>query len=92
MPEFSDGRPKKAHPAARPHDHQLLFRGSIRTYTSFEVAGKRLGGDVINISVPVNSMVKLGQHGRSTRVSSTWTRNEAVLRVSNPKGGISLTG
>ena len=32
------------------HDHQPLLRGSTRTRTSFELAGKRLGADVVNIS------------------------------------------
>jgi aspartate carbamoyltransferase catalytic subunit len=34
------------------------FESSTRTRTSFEVAGKRLDGDVINMSVPASSMVK----------------------------------
>ena len=36
----------------------LFFEASTRTRTSFEVAGKRLGADVINMAVAVSSMRK----------------------------------
>ncbi|MFN8971887.1 MAG: aspartate carbamoyltransferase catalytic subunit, partial [Alphaproteobacteria bacterium] len=36
----------------------LFFENSTRTRTSFELAGKRLGMDVINISAAVSSLSK----------------------------------
>ncbi|MAF48946.1 MAG: aspartate carbamoyltransferase catalytic subunit [Rhodospirillaceae bacterium] len=36
----------------------LFFEGSTRTRTSFELAGKRLSADVINMSVPTSSVGK----------------------------------
>ncbi|MEQ8193476.1 MAG: aspartate carbamoyltransferase catalytic subunit, partial [Rhodospirillales bacterium] len=36
----------------------LFFEASTRTSTSFELAGKRLGGDVLNMSVSASSMQK----------------------------------
>src|ERR1700685_4366453 len=36
----------------------LFFETSTRTRTSFELAGKRLGGDVINMSVSTSSVNK----------------------------------
>ena len=36
----------------------MFFENSTRTSTSFELAGKRLGGDVINMSVGTSSIKK----------------------------------
>ena len=62
-----------------------FFENSTRTRTSFEVAGKRLGGDVINMSVPASSMVK-----GETLIDTAMTLNAMhpdVLVVRHPESG-----
>jgi aspartate carbamoyltransferase catalytic subunit len=62
-----------------------FFESSTRTRTSFEVAGKRLGGDVINMSVPASSMVK-----GETLIDTAMTLNAMhpdVLVVRHPESG-----
>src|SRR3979409_1186391 len=36
----------------------LFFEASTRTQSSFELAGKRLGADVMNMSIPTSSVQK----------------------------------
>jgi aspartate carbamoyltransferase catalytic subunit len=63
----------------------LFFEDSTRTRTSFELAGKRLGGDVINMSVSTSS-VKKGE----TLVDTSMTLNAMhpdVLVVRHPQSG-----
>ena len=62
-----------------------FFENSTRTRTSFEVAGKRLGGDVINMAVAVSSMVK-----GETMIDTAMTLNAMhpdVLVVRHPESG-----
>src|ERR1700726_880890 len=62
-----------------------FFENSTRTRTSFEVAGKRLGGDVINMSVAANSM-----HKGETLIDTAMTLNAMhpdVLIVRHPESG-----
>jgi aspartate carbamoyltransferase catalytic subunit len=62
-----------------------FFENSTRTRTSFEVAGKRLGGDVINMSVSASSMVK-----GETLIDTAMTLNAMhpdVLVVRHPESG-----
>jgi len=62
-----------------------FFESSTRTRTSFEVAGKRLGGDVINMSVSASSMVK-----GETLIDTAMTLNAMhpdVLVVRHPESG-----
>ena len=63
----------------------LFFENSTRTRTSFELAGKRLGGDVINMSVATSS-VKKGE----TLIDTAMTLNAMhpdVLVVRHPESG-----
>ena len=62
-----------------------FFENSTRTRTSFEVAGKRLGGDVINMSVAASSM-----HKGETLIDTAMTLNAMhpdVLIVRRPESG-----
>lgn len=63
----------------------LFFENSTRTQTSFELAGKRLGGDVLNMSVS-SSSIKKGE----TMVDTAMTLNAMhpdVLIVRHPDAG-----
>ena len=57
----------------------LFFEDSTRTRTSFELAGKRLGADVINMSVAASSVNK-----GETLIDTATTLNAMQLR---PSGG-----
>ena len=62
-----------------------FFENSTRTRTSFEVAGKRLGGDVINMSVAASSM-----HKGETLIDTAMTLSAMhpdVLIVRHPEIG-----
>ncbi|MBL8671993.1 MAG: aspartate carbamoyltransferase catalytic subunit [Alphaproteobacteria bacterium] len=63
----------------------LFFENSTRTRTSFELAGKRLGGDVINMSVEASS-VKKGETLIDTALTLT-AMNPDVLIVRHPDSG-----
>jgi aspartate carbamoyltransferase catalytic subunit len=63
----------------------LFFENSTRTLTSFELAGKRLGADVINMAVAVSS-IKKGE----TLIDTAMTLNAMhldVLVVRHPESG-----
>ena len=63
----------------------LFFENSTRTQTSFELAGKRLGADVINMSVS-SSSIKKGE----TMIDTAMTLNAMhpdVLVVRHPDAG-----
>ena len=56
----------------------LFFENSTRTRTSFELAGKRLGGDVINMSVDGTS-VKKGESLLDTAITLNAMHLDAPL-------------
>ena len=63
----------------------LFFEASTRTRTSFELAGKRLGGDVINMSVSTSSIQK-----GETLIDTAMTLNAMhpdVLVLRHPDAG-----
>jgi aspartate carbamoyltransferase catalytic subunit len=63
----------------------LFFENSTRTRTSFELAGKRLGGDVINMQVSASSVAK-----GETLIDTAMTLNAMhldVLVVRHPESG-----
>ena len=63
----------------------LFFENSTRTRTSFELAGKRLGGDVINMSVS-GSSIKKGETLIDTAVTLN-AMHPDVLIVRHPESG-----
>jgi aspartate carbamoyltransferase catalytic subunit len=63
----------------------LFFENSTRTRTSFELAGKRLGGDVINMSVQASS-IKKGETLIDTAMTLT-AMHPDVLVVRHPDSG-----
>ena len=67
----------------------LFFENSTRTRTSFELAGKRLGGDVLNMSL-LQSSIKKGE----TLIDTAMTLNAMhpdILIVRHPaSGGVKL--
>ncbi len=63
----------------------LFFENSTRTRTSFELAGKRLGGDVINMSVAASS-IKKGETLIDTAMTLT-AMHPDVLIVRHPESG-----
>jgi aspartate carbamoyltransferase catalytic subunit len=63
----------------------LFFETSTRTRTSFELAGKRLGGDVINMAVQASSIRK-GETLIDTAMTLT-AMHPDVLVVRHPESG-----
>jgi len=67
----------------------LFFENSTRTRTSFELAGKRLGADVINMSVATSS-IKKGETLIDTAMTLTAMRPDVLVVRHSDSGAVEL--
>ena len=67
----------------------LFFENSTRTRTSFELAGKRLGGDVINMSVQASS-IKKGETLIDTAVTLNAMHPDVLVVRHSESGAVQL--
>ena len=67
----------------------LFFENSTRTRTSFEVAAKRLGADVINMDVATSS-VRKGETLLDTAMTLNAMRPDAIVVRHSESGAVSL--
>ena len=63
----------------------LFMENSTRTRSSFELAGKYLGADVINISKSGSSMAK-GESFRDTLLTMSYMGTDAIVMRSGEEG------
>jgi aspartate carbamoyltransferase catalytic subunit len=67
----------------------LFFEASTRTQSSFELAGKRLGADVMNMSVGVSSMRK-GETLLDTAITLNAMRPDILIMRHHASGAVAL--
>src|SRR5690348_17893654 len=67
----------------------LFFEASIRTQASFELAGKRLGADVMNMSVSSSSMRK-GETLNDTAVTLNAMHPDIIIVRHHASGAVEL--
>ena len=67
----------------------LFFENSTRTMTSFEIAGKRLGADVMNMNVPTSS-VKKGETLIDTAMTLNAMRPDLLIVRHQSSGAAAL--
>lgn len=68
-----------------------FFENSTRTLLSFEIAGKRLGADVVNMAV-ANSSVKKGETLIDTAMTLNAMRADAIVIRHASSGAVQLIG
>ena len=67
----------------------LFFENSTRTRTSFELAGKKLGADMLNISVG-NSSIKKGETLIDTAMTLNAMQPDLIVVRHNDAGAVKL--
>jgi aspartate carbamoyltransferase catalytic subunit len=67
----------------------LFFEASTRTQSSFELAGKRLGADVMNMSIPTSSVLK-GETLIDTAVTLNSMRPDLLVVRHHAAGAVEL--
>src|SRR5690348_6839955 len=67
----------------------LFFEASTRTQSSFELAGKRLGADVMNMSVGISSMRK-GETLLDTAITLNAMRPDLLVVRHHASGAVAL--
>jgi aspartate carbamoyltransferase catalytic subunit len=67
----------------------LFFEASTRTQSSFELAGKRLGADVMNMSIPTSSVLK-GETLIDTAVTLNSMRPDILVVRHHAAGAVAL--
>lgn len=83
-------QPDKKHPILKGRTLiNLFFENSTRTRTSFELAGKRLGADVINMSV-ASSSVKKGETLIDTAMTLNAMHPDCISIRHNESGAVHL--
>ena len=82
--------PDNKHAILRGRTHiNLFFEASTRTQSSFEIAGKRLGADVMNMSV-ASSSVKKGETLLDTAVTLNAMRPDLLVVRHHGSGAVEL--
>ena len=69
--------------------HKFIFENSTRTRTSFELAGKKLGADMLNISVGTSS-IKKGETLIDTAMTLNAMQPDLIVVRHNDAGAVKL--
>src|SRR5438128_12577937 len=87
--EMNRGADKKAAVLRGRTQINLFFEASTRTQSSFELAGKRLGADVLNMSVGISAMRK-GETLLDTAITLNAMRPDILVVRHHASGAVEL--